>query len=244
MILGPSGDGKSTAIIVPPSGQFPLREDGLINMSTYLSAYEGLSSESTVIFNADGKELPFPVSKLGWEEGKNLFTSSYRRPLTADFIEKTLEKISGGSKIKSVVIDTINGSMNDKEMLETSKMTYDKWYDLAKDFYRLSVRANSMRSDLVIYLLGHVALITDATGNETRLLVTNGKKLEKIHLESKIPVVLHTSVEQGPDGDNKYVFETQKSRSSAKSPIGMFDKFSIPNSLALVDQKIREYYSI
>lgn len=70
------------------------------------------------------------------------------------------------------------------------------------------------------------------------------KKLEKIKLESKLPVVLYTHMERGLQGDNEYKFETQACRSTGKSPIGMFDSFLIPNSLTLVDSKIREYYGI
>lgn len=118
-----------------------------------------------------------------------------------------------------------------------------KWYDLAKEFYALTVKANSMREDLVIYLFGHVGLMTDVDGNEKKNLLTNGKKLEKIQLVTKVSVVLTTNV-TGMGGDNEYVFETQKNRSVSKSPIGMFKDFTIPNSLRLVDDKVREYYGI
>ena len=57
-------------------------------------------------------------------------------------------------------------------------------------------------------------------------------------------MVFHTVVENGANGQNTYSFETQKNRSSGKSPYGMFDKFIIPNSLKLVDNTIREYYGI
>jgi hypothetical protein len=46
------------------------------------------------------------------------------------------------------------------------------------------------------------------------------------------------------DGDNIFQFETKKNKSSAKTPIGMFTEFLIPNSLALVDSTIREYYKM
>jgi hypothetical protein len=236
MVIGASGDGKSTAIVINPDGKYfedpKWKEEQL--------TYEGLNPETTVLFNCDGKEYPFPAEKLGWKEGTNMFTSTYEKPMSADLIEAYCDKISAGTKIKTIIIDTINGSMNDKEMLETRKMTFDKWYDLAKDYYKLCVKANSYRKDLIIYLFGHV-IVNDA-GNKA--LVTNGKKLEKIELESKVSVVLLTHVENGVDGDNKFMFETQKANSSGKSPIGMFDEFLIPNSLKLVDDKIRKYYGI
>jgi len=70
------------------------------------------------------------------------------------------------------------------------------------------------------------------------------RKLEKIKLESKLPIVLFGGVERQSEGKNKYYFETQASRSTAKSPIGMFSEFTIPNSLNLVDTRIREFYKI
>ena len=69
--------------------------------------------------------------------------------------------------------------MVDKEMLESKKLTFDKWMDLAKDIYEIISIANGLREDLVIYIMGHVTLFTDIDGNESKCLVTNGKKLEK-----------------------------------------------------------------
>ena len=70
------------------------------------------------------------------------------------------------------------------------------------------------------------------------------KKLEKIKLESKLPIVLFGSVEKGLQGDNNYFFETQANRSTGKTPLGMFNDFKIANSLKLVDDTIRNYYQI
>lgn len=119
------------------------------------------------------------------------------------------------------------------------------WKDLALDIIELTDLANStLREDQIVYFFGHVELITDVDGNERKVLATTGKKLKKIFIESFMPIVLFTRVEAGTEGDNKYWFETKANRSSAKTPIGMFNDFLIPNSLRLVDTKIREYYGI
>lgn len=244
MILGESGDGKTTSIVVPPNGEYNKEY-----VKGFPSSYDGIDLQSTIVINSDGKDLPFPYGKLGWKVGGNIQNSSYSNPITVETLignpikrtEGLFDKINSGTKIKRIIIDTINGSMNDKEM--AGGMSWDKWYDLAKDYYKLIVKANSMREDLIIYLFGHVAIYTDVNGNENKCLLTNGKKLEKIKLESKVPIVLNTLV-QGSGNDNKYYFETQKNRSTSKSPVGMFDDFLIPNSLKLVDQKIREYYGL
>lgn len=220
-----SGGGKTTSLVINPDGSYNPQE------------YDGMVPESTVIINSDRKRLPFKEGR--WVEGSNMFTTS-----DAAKIKELLEKINKGTKIKAVVIDTVNGIMVDKEMLESKKLSFDKWSDLAKDIYELISVANGLRDDLVVYFMGHVTLYTDIDGNESKCLVTNGRKLEKIKLESKFPVVLFGSLERGLNGDNKYWFETQANRSTAKSPVGMFKEFKIPNSLKLVDSTIREYYGI
>jgi len=233
-----SGGGKSTSIVINPDGKY--------DPSNYL----GMNPETTVIINSDKKRLPFPQGDL-WKEGVNVFTTSNIQQILGKGIEAKLpadygllQKIGAGTKIKSVIIDTINGIMVDKEMLESKKMTYDKWLDLAKDIYEIISIANGLRDDLIIYFMGHVTLYTDVDGNESKCLISNGKKLEKIKLESKLPIVLFGSVDRGIDGNNSYYFETQSNRSTAKSPLGMFDEFKIPNSLSLVDSKIRTYYGL
>jgi len=224
-VFGVSGQGKTTSIVVNPDGTYNLKE------------YAGMSPEDTVIINSDKKNLPF--QEPTWEEGKNLFITSEQTEILS-----LLSSINKGSKVKSVIIDTIQGIIVDYEMLESRKLTFDKWADLAKGVYEMITFANAMRKDVVVYIMGHVTLYTDVDGNESKCLITNGKKMEKIKLESKLPIVLFTSMERGIKGDNLHYFETQSNRSTGKSPIGMFSEFRIPNSLKLVDTKIREYYKL
>ena len=240
-IFGISGDGKSTSIVINPDGKFDL------------SKYEGMNPKTTYIIAADKKDLPFPAGKLGWSsENKNLAFTSDLEDIMGDGVQAKDDSKKGilgaiNSKrpeIKTIIIDTINGIMVDLEMLESKKMTFDKWMDLAKAVYEMVTVCNSLRDDLTIYFMGHVGLYTDVDGNESKCLVTNGRKLEKIKLESKLPIVLYTAVEKGQEGNNTYRFETQKNRSTGKSPIGMFDSFLVPNSLSLVDKTIRDYYGI
>ena len=72
----------------------------------------------------------------------------------------------------------------------------------------------------------------------------SGKKLTKTQPEGFYPIILMTRVEYGDSGENLYWFQTKANNSSAKTPIGMFDKFEIPNSLSYVDSTIRNYYGL
>lgn len=225
-IFSMSGGGKSTSLVINPDGKYDPTN------------YQGMDLAKLIYFNCDKKKPPFKSDKL--VKGVNYFETS-----NGEEIRNIMKGVSAkGLEYKAIIVDTINGIMVDKEMLESKKLSYDKWMDLAKDIYELITEANGLRDDLVVYLLGHVTLYTDVDGNESKCLVTNGKKLEKIKLESKLPVVLFGGVERGSEGKNKHYFETQTNRSTAKTPIGMFSEFSIPNSLKLVDTKIREYYEI
>lgn len=246
-ILCQSGSGKTTSIVINPDGKCIYLEDGHTDKA---EVYEAMDPETTVIINSDRKRLPFPLDDK-WKEGANLFSISSIDTLLGKGIEARnvneyglLQKIGAGSKIKSVYIDTLNGVLLDKEMLESKKPSFDKWYDMAKDIYELITVCNSLRDDLVVYISGHITLYTDVDGSESRCLLTNGKKLEKIKLETKFPIVLFGNVERGSNGNNKYFFETQANRSTGKTPLGMFKDFKIPNSLKLVDDTIRKYYGI
>jgi hypothetical protein len=160
-------------------------------------------------------------------------------------IKKVMEAAAKDLKIKSLSLDTLNSYLTFREYNDRKKMTFDQWRDLALDIVELTDIANTvLRQDQIVYFFGHTELITDVDGNERKVLATTGKKLKKIFPESFMPIVLFTRVEAGTDGDNKYWFETKANRSSAKTPIGMFKDFLIPNSLRLVDDKIREYYGI
>lgn len=226
-VFAESGGGKTTSIVINPDGSF--------NESNYL----GMPPESTLVINADGKELPFP-SGGKWVLGKN-----YLKISDTPTIKSALRTINTKTAVKAVFIDTINGIMLDKEMNDIKKKTYDKWADLAQEIYELIVFCNmELRNDLIVYFGGHVGIYTDTDGNESKCLITNGKKLEKIRLETKLPIVLFGAVNKGENNKNSFVFQTQASRSTAKTPIGMFEDFEIPNSLKLVDDTIRKYYDI
>ncbi len=217
-IVGPPGEGKSTGI-------------------------EKLDPKTTVVINADGKSLPFKA----WYKYYNIESKNYVESSNITIINKYLDKINSNPNIKDVVIDTANGIMLDLEMSSNFRgrkaggEAMNKWMDLAAEIYDTILKCNSLRTDLNIYILFHETIFTDTRGMEKRCIVTNGRKLEKIHLESKFPMVLFTHVKYGNEGKNEFYFETQASNSTGKTPKGMFDTFLIPNDFKLISDKIKEY---
>lgn len=101
-----------------------------------------------------------------------------------------------------------------------------------------------LREDQIAYVNGHTELVTNVEGQEVKALSVIGKKSKRTPPEAFFPICLFTATDDEGDGTCSFWFETKKNKSSAKTPIGMFDEFRIPNSLKLVDDTIRKYYSM
>ena len=114
---------------------------------------------------------------------------------------------------------------------------YQKFTDMALNYFTLIKSAAALPDDKIVYFLGHSE--TDVNGNEK--FKTIGKMLdEKVTLEGLFTIVLKTVVQDG-----KYQFSTKNSgQDTVKSPMGLFDDALIDNDLAAVDAAIREYYGI
>ena len=226
-VLGPSGDGKTTSTIINPDGKFDLEN------------YQGMNPKSHFIINLDRKTLPFPGGM--WDtEHKN-----YVEPVDFDGIKKAINYCAKNEDIKSIAIDTVNIYLAMKEYNDRKKMTFDQWRDVANDVIELNILCNTtLRKDQVVYIFGHTMLQTQPDQSEKTVFSVIGKKLTRTQPEGFYPIVLMTRVEYGDDGDNKYWFQTKANHSSAKTPLGMFSEFEIPNSLKLVDDTVRKYFKI
>lgn len=226
-ILGASGDGKTTSTIINPDGSFDLEN------------YQGMDPKSHFILNLDRKTLPFPAGM--WCTAQH----NYMEPTNFDEIRKALSYCAKTPEIKSVAIDTVNIYLTMKEFNDRRKLSFDQWRDVANDVIELNILCNTtLRPDQIVYIFGHTMLQTQQDGTEKLVFSVIGKKLTKTQPEGFYPIVLMTNVEYGNEGKNKYLFQTKASHSSAKSPLGLFDSFEIPNSLKLVDSTVRKYYKL
>lgn len=226
-VLGSSGDGKTTSTIINPDGKFDLEH------------YQGMDPKSHFILNLDRKTLPFPAGMWGTEQ------RNYVEPKNFDEIRSALTYCAKQKEIKSIAIDTINIYLAMKEFNERKKLSFDNWRDIANDVIELNTLCNTtLRDDQIVYIMGHTMLQTQQDGTEKTVFSVIGKKLTKTQPEGFYPIVLMTRVEYGDNGDNKFYFQTKANHSSAKTPLGLFNEFEIPNSLKLVDTKIREYYKM
>ena len=181
-------------------------------------------SDKVAVINVAGKPLPF----------KNKIQSE----TTDDYMKieghiKTLVK----QDCKSIVVDDAQYLMANEFMRRATERGFDKFTDIAKNFWSLVNMVKELPSDVIVYFLSHIE--RDQNGNEK--IKTIGKLLdEKITVEGMFTIVLKTNVTDGV-----YSFLTQNNgHDTVKSPIDMFSSYAIDNDLHYVDQKIRNYYEM
>ena len=177
--------------------------------------------EASVI-NVSKKPMPFPC------ELPVLNCSNYSQ------IKELLSK----AQSPSIIVDDAQYLIVSEYMAKADERGFDKFVQLAKNFWDLiNFCINELPDDKIIYLLGHSEKGED--GREH--FKTVGKMLDQTCcLEGYCSVVLKTVVEDG-----KYYFSTHNNGyDTVKTPLGMFTEDRIDNDLKAVDARMREYFKI
>ena len=194
------------------------------------TSLENLDPKQTFYIDADGKGL----SWKGWRKQYNKENKNYFRCDEPDKIFALMQQIDEKQKqIKYLVIDTLNGCMVADEMRRAKEKAYDKWMDLAQSVYNIVDYSNKMRDDLTVILVGH----TQTSDDGFTCMLTNGRKLNKICLESKMTTVLLSRINE----NGEYVFETRAKNSTAKTPRGAFETDEIPNDIMVVLDALKDF---
>lgn len=208
-VMGESGSGKTTAM-------------------------RTLDPKTTYYVDSDGKGLAWK----GWrkqynEENKNF---AYTRDIQkiANLIINISQQKPG---TKTIVIDTLNTCMVDKEVKGMRESGFGKWIDLTQFVWDLIETAGRQRDDLTIIFIMHSETVRDDFGYSFTRIKTNGRKLEKLIPESLFGTVLLAK----KTDDDRYVFETQAKNSTAKSPMGAFETFEIDNDMSAVLKALEDY---
>lgn len=193
------------------------------------TSLRNLPPDETFYIDADGKGL----SWKGWRNQYNKQKKNYIKTDDPDIVYSIMREVHEKQKqFKYLVIDTLNGIMVGDEMRRTKEKGYDKWMDLAQSVFNIVNVANKLRDDLIVILLGHAQTSDDGF----TCLLTNGRKLNKIKLESKLTTVLLAKVHDG-----QYVFETKAHNSTAKTPMGAIEEDEIPNDIVPVIKALEEF---
>lgn len=207
-VMGESGSGKTTAM-------------------------RNLPSDKTFYIDCDGKGL----SWRGWRKQYCKENNNYYNTDRPDRVATALNAVNNEqTQFKYVVVDTLNGIMVGDEMRRAKEKGFDKWMDLATSVFDIVNNSNKLRDDLTVIFLAHSETERDDNGYIFTRIKTNGKKLNKIVLESKL-----TSVLLAKRVDGEYILETHSNNSTAKTPMGAFDTDTIENDIMIVLKALEEY---
>lgn len=202
------------------------------------TAMRNLPPKETFYIDCDKKGLNWK----GWRkqysvENKNYFaTDSFS---SCKSLMDKVDKSENFKHIKYLVIDTINGMMVAEEMRILAMQGGDKrsaWTDLASNGWDIINKALTLRDDLTVIILCHSETISDDNGIVKTRIKTNGRKLEKLVLESKMTTVVW-AVRQ----DGKYKFILSADGSTCKVPLGSFETDEIDNDIMIVIKALEEY---
>ena len=208
-VMGESGSGKTTAM-------------------------RTLDPKTTYYIDCDGKGL----SWKGWRGQYSVENKNYFSCREIPKIERILCRISEKRpEIKTIVIDTLNTCMVDKEVKGMKENGFGKWIDLTQFVWDMVETAGRQREDLTVIFVMHSETVRDDYGYVFTHIRTNGRKLEKLVLESLFSTVL--LAKRTEDGRN--IFETQAKNSTAKSPMGAFESFEIENDMQKVLDALADY---
>lgn len=208
-VMGESGSGKTTSM-------------------------RNLDPKTTFYIDCDKKGLSWKGWKKQYVKDENYFTTD--SPTNVIQILKAVNNNEKYKHIRTVVIDTINGVMVAEEMRNAKVNGFGKWTDLAQYVWSIFDYCLTMRDDLNVIILAHSITDTDDNGVVFTHIRTNGRKLEKIVLESKLTTVLLALCKDG-----KYIFKTSADRSSVKTPMGAFSSDEIDNDIVKVIKALEEF---
>lgn len=214
-LMGESGSGKTTAM-------------------------RNLPPEQTFYLDCDKKGLNWK----GWKDQYSAESNppNYWKSDSFSVVSSILSKIDKEEKfkhIKYVVIDTINGLMVAEEMRILAMQSGDKrsaWSDLASNGWEIVNKSLELRDDLTVIILAHSETISDENGIVRTRIKTNGRKLEKLVLESKMTTVVW-SVRQ----DGKYKFILSADGSTCKVPLDAFQTDECENDITIVIKALEDY---
>ena len=186
--------------------------------STSLRNFKG---EEVAVVNVLGKPLPF---KSDIKAGK------------CDDYATILKAIANTPK-KTIVIDDANYLITNEFMNKASVKGFDKYNELANNFWNLINGIKNVEGGKTVYLIMHED--TDEYGNVKPKTI--GKLLDdKCNIQGLFTICIRSMFDNG-----NYIFRLKTNgQDCVKTPFGMFENDTMENDLKEFDKVVREYYEL
>lgn len=186
--------------------------------STSLRNFKG---EEVAVVNVLGKPLPFKSDiKAGKCDNYNIII---------DAIKKTDKK--------TIVIDDAGYLLTNEFMNKSSVKGYDKYNEMANNFFNLINSIKNIEGGKTVYLIMHED--TNEFGEVKPKTI--GKLLDdKVNIQGMFTICIRSMFDNG-----NYVFKLKTNgQDCVKTPFGMFEEDSMENDLKAFDKVVREYYEL
>lgn len=177
--------------------------------------------EEIAVINVLGKPLPFKTD------------------INAKKVDDyaTIIKAIEATNKKTIVIDDANYLITTEFMKNSSVKGYDKYNEMANNFYNLINAIKNIEGGKTVYLIMH----EDADENGNIKPKTIGKLLDdKVNIQGMFTICIRTMYENG-----NYIFRLKTNgQDCVKTPFDMFDNDTMTNDLKEFNKIVREYYDL
>jgi hypothetical protein len=185
------------------------------------TSLRNFKKEEVAVVNVLGKPLPFK--------------SDINAPKCDDY-NVILKSIANTDK-KIIVIDDSNYLITNEFMNKSSVKGYDKYNDMANNFWNLINGIKNIEGGKRIYIIMH----EDTDENGYVKPKTIGKLLDdKCNIQGLFTICIRSMFENG-----NYIFRLKTNgQDCVKTPFGMFENDTMENDLKAFDEVVKEYYEI
>ena len=185
------------------------------------TSLRNFKADEVAVVNVLGKPLPF---KTDIKAGK------------CDDYATILKAIANTTK-KTIVIDDANYLITTEFMNKASVKGFDKYNELANNFWNLINGIKNIEGGKTVYLIMHED--TDENGNVKPKTI--GKLLDdKVNIQGMFTICIRAMFENG-----NYIFRLKTNgQDCVKTPFGMFEEETMENDLKAFDGIVREYYDL
>ncbi|MAH46331.1 hypothetical protein CMI37_10900 [Candidatus Pacearchaeota archaeon] len=201
------------------------------------TSLRNLDPKTTYILDLERKGFPF----------RNASRFNIVPVENANAFPRLLEKTLKEDNCETIVVESFTKYVEQVNTLATNSFKgYDIW-----SFYNRTIRnmLDSIKNDkatIIFTAVDDIVKIPQITGGESshRRVKVQGKVHEGA-VEKEFLMVLFTEVRKNEKTEEmEYFFQTNTDGvTSAKTPMGMFDKQLIPNDIVEVLKKVEEYYA-
>ena len=185
------------------------------------TSLRNFKKEEVAVVNVLGKPLPFK--------------SDINAPKCDDY-NVILNSIKNTDR-KTIVIDDANYLITNEFMNKSSVKGYDKYNDMANNFWNLINGIKNIEGGKTVYLIMHED--TDENGNIKPKTI--GKLLDdKCNIQGMFTICIRSMFDNG-----KYIFRLKTNgQDCVKTPFGMFENEEMENDLKEFNKVVREYYEL